>query len=410
MKKTVLTIFLLLLFIFPVFADDTTSLEADYPVLQGEEVTTDVGGYVSYIFVFAFSILGFVLFGALVYGGILFLTSGESPEQRSTAIKRIKEAFIGVVLLLSFYIILNTINPNLLTVSLEEPEEISYPLLPAGPYLCNFEYPGIDNFITNYTSTDIETRNEAIKGFHEVLKNQDDDKYCMEIKSPTNIDVGLTVAIKGTYFVVPDIDEEVVSYDYGMIFFSKKDGLDGAMEKEKGIICKVSTGASSGFVSNFRVQSVAPVRTNYTDQGEVILYEGYNFNNTHPKNTDHDEASPSLEEVSVAILGSSKEKVLEDSDLSDDFVCGTWSAGILAGSNHYCGLRSVEIDSDSAPIIIVFKSNDGTYDWCNIISEDVKDLEGFLESIEKKEASLNGLRQVFKMDKIHLIKGNLMGF
>jgi len=91
-------------------------LEVEYPEIFGlepETIRTGLPEYVRYIFNFSIVIVGFVLFGSLIWGGILYLTSTGNIVKLKEARDQISSAFLGTILLLSGYIILTTINPNL---------------------------------------------------------------------------------------------------------------------------------------------------------------------------------------------------------------------------------------------------------------------------------------------------------
>jgi hypothetical protein len=73
---------------------------------------------------------GLILFIVLVYAGIVYATSAGNPKKIQEAQQRIIEALIGFFLLFSFYVILNTINPNILKsspfgISETTPENVS---------------------------------------------------------------------------------------------------------------------------------------------------------------------------------------------------------------------------------------------------------------------------------------------
>ncbi|MFH1036793.1 MAG: pilin [Patescibacteria group bacterium] len=92
-------------------------LETDYPSAGGFTLET-VGGtsipnYVKYIFNFAVGIVGLVAFGMIIAGGIGYLTSSGNPGKLKQAKDRIFSAILGAIILLSSYIILTTINPQL---------------------------------------------------------------------------------------------------------------------------------------------------------------------------------------------------------------------------------------------------------------------------------------------------------
>lgn len=107
--------FLLTASAFTIFA--AKDLEVQYPTIPG--VTTPVStktmlpDYVEYIFRLAISISGLVVFGVIIYAGFLFLTAGDNPTQMEDAKDRIFNALVGLIVLLGSYIILTTINPQL---------------------------------------------------------------------------------------------------------------------------------------------------------------------------------------------------------------------------------------------------------------------------------------------------------
>lgn len=103
-------------------------LEIDYPEIGGidpETVAIGLPEYVRYIFNFSIIIIGLVLFGILIWSGFLYLTSTGNPSKLKEAKERITSSFLGAILLLSGYIILTTIDPDLKIVRLpllERPE------------------------------------------------------------------------------------------------------------------------------------------------------------------------------------------------------------------------------------------------------------------------------------------------
>ena len=100
------------------FAQGRT-LEIDYPQLGIQDVqqptTTKafLPAYIEYIFTWAIIIAGLLAFFALVYGGILYMTSGGNPSKMSDAREQIIAGFLGLIILLSSFLILNTIDPQL---------------------------------------------------------------------------------------------------------------------------------------------------------------------------------------------------------------------------------------------------------------------------------------------------------
>ncbi|MEK7545821.1 MAG: pilin [Patescibacteria group bacterium] len=89
------------------------------PSAPGEEsagTLADLAQYIGIIYNFLISIIGLVAAVMIVVGGIQYLTSAGDSGKIGAAKKRITNALIGVVLALSAYTILNTINPALLTL------------------------------------------------------------------------------------------------------------------------------------------------------------------------------------------------------------------------------------------------------------------------------------------------------
>lgn len=98
-------------------------LEAVYPEIFGTTPkTVDFGivEYGKYIFNFSIAIIGFIAFGALVYGGVRYLISQGKPEEIKKAQQQIKSAILGILLLLFSYLIVTTINPQLVVFDLKK--------------------------------------------------------------------------------------------------------------------------------------------------------------------------------------------------------------------------------------------------------------------------------------------------
>ena len=76
------------------------------------------------LYTYIISIAGVIALIALIIGGILFLTSSGEPEKLSKAKKQILAAFFGIIILLSSYLILRTINPDLVSFEIPSLEPI----------------------------------------------------------------------------------------------------------------------------------------------------------------------------------------------------------------------------------------------------------------------------------------------
>lgn len=105
-----------------VFALTEEGLEVGYPVVQGEEITKETGvpQLIKYIFHISLLIAGIAAFLALIAAGFKYLTSSGKPEAMADARKGIFAAFLGLVILLGSYLLLNTLNPELLVLRLKK--------------------------------------------------------------------------------------------------------------------------------------------------------------------------------------------------------------------------------------------------------------------------------------------------
>jgi hypothetical protein len=121
-----------------VFAERT--LEVTLPSIGDNVVITEIPtlpDYVKYIFNFIIGLAGFIVFISITYGGIRYLISAGNPAAMSDANEQIFSGIIGLVVILGSWIILTTINPQLIKINpqigdTELPSEFDLP----GVYLC----------------------------------------------------------------------------------------------------------------------------------------------------------------------------------------------------------------------------------------------------------------------------------
>lgn len=92
------------------------------PLPTASGTVTEVEGitdYIKTIYLFAMGIAGILAMALIVVSGFQWLTATGSMSTIGQAKARISNAILGLIVLLSAYLILNTINPNL--VNLKEP-------------------------------------------------------------------------------------------------------------------------------------------------------------------------------------------------------------------------------------------------------------------------------------------------
>ena len=104
-------------------------LEVPIPTPGGGFITTipALPDYIVAIFQFALMAIGIICLGAFIYGGFSYLTSAGSPSAMNDAKDRIFSALLGLIILFSAWLILNTINPELVNLDTLNPIECTGP-------------------------------------------------------------------------------------------------------------------------------------------------------------------------------------------------------------------------------------------------------------------------------------------
>jgi|GEM_PF-2937158 len=119
------------------------SLEVTYPSVIGEAPTTvgtSLPDYVVYIFNFAVWGSGFIALIVIVIAGFRYLTSAGNPQTMQDSKNQITAALLGVLILASTFLILNTINPDLTTFNLPG-VPYTIPKLNPGVWVCKSNVP-----------------------------------------------------------------------------------------------------------------------------------------------------------------------------------------------------------------------------------------------------------------------------
>ncbi len=86
-----------------------------YTDTEGREIV-DIERYIAFLYMFMIGLVGIAGFASLVWYGIVWIYSGIA-EKKSEAMEGIKNTLIGISLALGSFVILNTINPALVTLT-----------------------------------------------------------------------------------------------------------------------------------------------------------------------------------------------------------------------------------------------------------------------------------------------------
>lgn len=148
----ILSAFLLLFLCFSF----VSAFEIDYPSAGGGEPGegTTFPQYIKYLFNFSIAMAGILALGVIIWSGIKILTSPDQAETIKDARTKITGAFLGIIILLSSYLILTTINPRLKILDLQDIKPTS------GVYLTDDQ--GKDHYVADSTS-DVGFNPTAVK-------------------------------------------------------------------------------------------------------------------------------------------------------------------------------------------------------------------------------------------------------
>lgn len=129
MKKIFIILIAILIIMTPAFFASSYNLEVDYPTISGADPSGGLLSYIRYVYLFALGAVGLAAFGAIVYGGILYMISGTNVVSQQEAKSWITGAIGGIVLAMSAYLILNTINPDLVKLKAPDAREAEQQLM-----------------------------------------------------------------------------------------------------------------------------------------------------------------------------------------------------------------------------------------------------------------------------------------
>ncbi len=412
MKKITFLIIFVFIIVTPFFIAGEGSgrpLEIDYPEIEGlpKIETTEIGleEYTRYAFSLALVMLGFLLFGALLYNGVKWMTSAGNVGKLDEAKKGMKSALIGTMVLLSSYMVLNTINPGLLTLSIDPLEKIQIPPLPEGPYLCNFQVPGISTILSAYNIP--TTREQAILDLYTFIEDAGSGKWCKRVSRSENITL---IRNHNTYFIIPNTEGEV---NYGIIFYDVSNGLARARSKD-GATCEVITGNPENHYISFNrfiyelpmrtSFSVSPIRlnTDATNTQGIVFYEGYDYNESgDPDNSNYPQGEV-MREFPKSLTGLSL-RLTQNDFKNADFYCGirNW-IGPFPVYRPYCGVRSIRVSENA---FVLFRDTTGFQERCHIVDQNRVNLDIFIKT---EGVSGRGYNRYARFEEVEIIKGVIL--
>lgn len=115
----------------------SSDLEIIYPslpsVVTPTTIRTALPNYIKYIFTLAMVLSGLIVFGVFLAAGLRYLTSAGNPGAVNESKNRMISAFLGAIIILSSYLILNTVNPKISLIEINKmgPTELGVTFLDA---------------------------------------------------------------------------------------------------------------------------------------------------------------------------------------------------------------------------------------------------------------------------------------
>lgn len=313
MTKKITFFLILSLFIFGLSGNFALAagrpLEIVYPNIPGtivpETTTTGLPEYVVYLFRLSIIIIGFVILAVLVFSGVTYLISTGNPAKMSDAREGIVAAFLGGIILLSAYIIFNTINPQLTILKLPEVNPLAA-LVSPGVYICTYHVDNIGDILDKYINSSGDEQIAAAKDLARIMVDPNDDsKRCPRANSSGNFDNFVvrsdnTILIVPSIKLVPDPDHPETPkrqpiYEYGIVLHQKDDfrGKCDYYPKEDSNYLIYTYGEDEHQLTDFmpidmdfsEARSVTvfkkPVKEPSGDAQGVILFSCFDYNRTH---------------------------------------------------------------------------------------------------------------------------------
>ena len=132
------------------------ALEAKLPGLKDNPTLPE---YVKYLFTFGISLAAILALISFTVGAVQLIISGDSPETSSNAKDRMKGSVLGLVLALSSFLILQTINPELLNLRITPVFEVPIAMSSSPPgvyYYLRADCTGNNFYVNTFSGKQID--------------------------------------------------------------------------------------------------------------------------------------------------------------------------------------------------------------------------------------------------------------
>ena len=297
MTKKILLFFLVFIILFGtaglVFGQPSVGrdLEIEYPEVAGEQpekVITPVPEYVRYIYNALIWLSGLIALIVLIIGGFEWFTSAGSIDRIRSAKDRISAAVLGIIILFGSYLILISINPELVVFHLKRLRPIISELTP-GVLVCKEEVE-VDRawqLANNFKRAQEYWEQKMIKEELDAILDNIALK-CYPVASAGNVMAAFDNKITDIYFIpgIQKIDEEDYLADYGAILYEDS-GFEG---KSQPIYDHLKPGTLGGVVTpkhydkdklTVKISSIKPfllIPQHHEEKFQVVLYQQYDRN------------------------------------------------------------------------------------------------------------------------------------
>jgi len=174
MKK--LTFIILMVLTTFLLATPALGYEPMVPIPGAGEIT-DINDYIKALYLFGLAIVGVVAMLFIIIGGIRYMTAAGNEAGISEAKSQITSAILGLVLVLTSWLILHTINPELVSLKKLTVEPVNQVELPSSTkqvYKCVTNNPNYDSGCVTYEACMTGCKN--LPGGHCVNKSATDCK------------------------------------------------------------------------------------------------------------------------------------------------------------------------------------------------------------------------------------------